>query len=305
MRISTGQIWNSALSNLMQAQTSRDTANNQLSSQKVADSLGGYGRTSEVITTYQSSLERINGYSSVATTVSDRLESQNVALERAGEGIASGKDTILNAIASGSLEGLASSLQSSYMAFVDGVNYKHQGSYLFGGGNENQTPLAAGTLSDLTTLDTTDTFKNGSVKKSSQIDATTVLQTGMLASDIGTETTDVFRDVQAFIEANAPMTGKMTDEQQAQLQELANRMSTAYTNLVDKTSLNGSMQNRVDNTLTSLTTQANSLSGLIADKTDVDMAEAYTRFEQADVAVQAASQVVANLRSTSLLDLLS
>jgi len=304
MRISTGQMWNNALSNLMQAQYTKDQANNQVSSTKVADSLGGYGRTSEVITTYQSSLERINGYKNVAQTVSDRLDSQNVALERAGEGIASGKDSILDAIASRSLDGLVTSLQSSYMAFADGINYKHQGSYLFGGGNENQVPLPATNLTDLATTTSADAFKNGSVKKSSQIDGTTVLQTGMLASDIGTEAADVFRDLKAFIDANAPMTGQMTDTQQSQLQVLSDRLSTAYSNMVDNTAHNGTLQNRVDNTLTSLTTQADSLSGLISDKTDVNMAEAYTRLEQADVTVQAAAQVVANLRSNTLLDLL-
>ncbi|MFT3995884.1 MAG: flagellin [Asticcacaulis sp.] len=304
MRISTGQIWNSALSNLMRAQYSQNDANNQVSSQKIADDLGGYGRSSEVIAAYQSSLAKVNGYTDVSKTVSDRLESQNVALERAGEGIATAKDSIMDAIASKSLNGLMTTLQSSYMAFADGMNYKHQGTYLFGGGNENQSPLSASSLSGLTDPPADSTFVNGTVKKVSKIDGTTTLETGMLANDIGGAAVSVFAKIKTFLDANGSYTDNMTDEQMTELQDLANQLSDVYTGMVDRTALNGTMQNRVDNTLTSLESQSNSLTTLLADKTEVNMAEAYTRLEQADLAVQASAQVVANLRSTSLLDLL-
>lgn len=304
MRISTGQMWGNALSNLMQAQVRKDEANNQLSTQKVATDFAGYGRGAEIIAAYQSSLERITAYSQVAQSVSDRLASQNIALERASDGIATGKDGIMDAIASKSLDGLTTVLQSSYMAFADGLNYKHQGAYLFGGGNEGEAPLAATSLNDLAGTPAADVFKNGSVKKTSKIDATTTLQTGMLASDIGTEGATLFRDLKAFIDANAPMQGAMTDAQQATLQGFATRMNTAYTKMVDHTALNGTFQNRVENTLKSLEGQESSLNNLISNKTDINMAEAYTKLEQADLTVQAASQVVANLKSVSLLDLL-
>ncbi|UDF03954.1 flagellin [Asticcacaulis sp. AND118] len=304
MRISTGQMWGNALSNLMQAQIRKDEANNQVSTRKVATDFGGYGRGAEVIAAYQSSLERVNGYTQVAQSVSDRLDSQNVALERAGEGLATGKDGLMDAIASQTLDGLTTVLQSSYMAFADGLNYKHQGTYLFGGGNETDSPLAANNLTDLATTPAADTFNNGTVKKASKIDGTTTLQTGMLASDIGAEGVAVFRDIKAFIDANAPMQGQMTEAQQTELQALANRLGTAYTKMVDQTSLNGTLQTRVENTLNSLEGQGNSLTNLINTKTEVNMAEAYTKLEQADLTVQAAAQVVANLKSVSLLDLL-
>lgn len=304
MRISTGQIWDTALGNLMNAQIRQNTANQQVSTQKVASDLGGYGRSSEIIATYQSSLKRVDGYIGVAKTVSDRLDSQNVALERAGEGIASARETILSAIANNSVDALMSTLQSDYMAFADGINFKHQGQYLFGGGQETSAPLQANSLNDLTTIPAADTFVNGNVKKTSKIDGTTSLQTGMLASDLGTEAADLFREIKAYADANGPLQGSMTEAAQTFFQDIANRLSTAYTNMVDSVGLNGTFQNRVENSLTSLEAQAISLEGLISDKVDVNMAEAYTRLEQADIAVQASAQVVANLRTTSLLDLL-
>ncbi|MDC7683173.1 flagellin [Asticcacaulis sp. BYS171W] len=304
MRISTGQIWNNALSNLMQAQNRQNEANNQVSSQKIASDLGGYGRSSEVIAAYQSSLTRTNGYTEVAKSVSDRLDSQNVALERASDGIMTAKEGIQNAIATDSLDSLMTTLQSSYMAFADGINYKHQGSYLFSGGREDTLPLAANNLDELAATTSATAFANGTVKKTSKIDGTTTLQTGMLASDLGGEAADLFRQIKQFADANQPMTGKMTEAQQTFMQDMATKLGAAYDKMIDATALNGTFQNRVDNTMTSLESQASSLENLISDKTDVNMAEAYTRLEQAQLAVQASAQVVSNLRSTSLLDLL-
>jgi len=43
---------------------------------------------------------------------------------------------------------------------------------------------------------------------------------------------------------------------------------------------------------------------MLADKTQVDMAEAITRLQLSQTAVQASAQVLATLRSSSLLELL-
>lgn len=96
----------------------------------------------------------------------------------------------------------------------------------------------------------------------------------------------------------------MNDTQQAFLSGISSRFSTAYNNVLEQTSLNGSYQNRVENSATSLNAQSTSLQGLLVDRTQVDPAEAYTKLEQAQIAVQASAQVVANLSQTTLLDLL-
>ncbi|WP_298324080.1 flagellin [Asticcacaulis sp.] len=304
MRISTGQIWSNATSALMRAQHAKDTATVQLTSGKIASDIGGYGQEAESLVSHQSALARLEGYQEVAKIVSERLESQNTALERAGDGASDAKEAILKAIASQSLEGLTTQLESSYTAFVDGINYKHQGDYLFGGGNEAQSPLAASSLGELASLPTGSLFRNGAVKKASTIDQATTLQTGLLAGDIAKETVDVFKDIKTFIDSNQPMTGKMSETQRKTLQDLANRMGKAYSGIVDKTALNGNMQNVVENSLSSLKAQSTTLTNIISTKTDVDKAEAYTKLQQADTSVKIAAEIVSNLKSSSLLDLL-
>ncbi|GGZ19754.1 flagellin [Asticcacaulis endophyticus] len=306
MRISTSQSWNNALSNLMQAQSRQNQANEQVQTQKVATDLRGYGRSSEIVASYQSSVTRIEGYLSVNQTVADRLDTQNLALERVGEGAEGARQTILDALANGSANTMMQALNSDFAAVVDGLNFKHQGQYLFAGGKDDTAPVNVSTMAQAAALtNVADAFDNGTIKKSSQIDATTKLQTGMLADDLGSEVMQIYKDLYDYhASANGPLDGELNDAQQTFLTGIASRFATAYNNVLESTSLNGTYQNRVENAATSLTAQSTSLQGLLSDRTGVDLAEAYTKLEMATVSVNASAQVVANLKQTTLLDLL-
>ncbi len=77
-------------------------------------------------------------------------------------------------------------IQGNFATALDGLNYEHNGQYLFGGGNDNTAPVTAKTLSGLSSAPSVASiFANGTVKKTSRIDANTSIQTGMLASDLG------------------------------------------------------------------------------------------------------------------------
>ncbi|WP_443748564.1 flagellin [Asticcacaulis solisilvae] len=304
MRVSTSQIWGNAVNNLQSAQDRQMQANNQVSTQKVSTDLMGYGRSAEIIASYQATLSNTNAFIDVNKTVSDRLDAQNIALERTSDAASQAKDAIMSALASGDGTSLATALQGAFSSSLDGLNYVHNGQYLFGGGNDDQAPVKVGTLTDLAALtQPSDAFQNGDVKKSSRIDVHTTLQTGMLASDLGTTLMGLFQQYQQQATAT-PFGSQLDDTQKAFLTNLANQFSTTYDGLVEQTSLNGTMQKRVDNTQTSLQGQVTSLTGLIGDRTDADMAKAYSDLQIAQVSVQASAQVLSSLKDTSLLNLL-
>jgi len=304
MRVSTGQMWDSALFNLLQAQSRHADINKQIGTEKIATDIGGYGRQSEVIANYQASAKTVENYKNLAVSVGDRLDVQNLALEQTGEALLSVRDSLMDALATDNLDNLMSTLESHYMAFAGGLNTQYQGQYLFGGGQDTNAPLAFGTLSSLETPAVADTFVNGSVKKVSKIDPTTSLQTGMLASDLGSEGVELFRQMKTFADANGGLSGQMDGAMRTFIQDRVADFTRAYDNMVQATALNGSYQAKVEKTITALDNQSLTLTGLIGDKTDVDLPEAYVRLEQADLAIQASAQIVANLKSTTLLDLL-
>lgn len=308
MRIATSQVWTSALNNLMQAEIRQNDAGTVVSTQKNATDLAGYGAGAGVIAAYQSSLAKTNGYIDVSKTVSARLSAQDIALNTTSGAAENAKQTIMDTLANDDSTTLMQGLQSAFSDALNGLNYKYNGTYLFAGGNDDTPPVSAATMSQLagSSVTVASVFTNGTVKKSSTIDPNTTLQTGMLASDLGTSLMQVFKDIQDYNDnpATGPFTTPLSDAQKQFLTQKAQDFSAAYDAVNNQTAVNGTMQDRVSNTTQSLQSQADSMSGLISDRTDADMSKAITALQQAQIAVQASAQVVSNLNSVSLLNYL-
>lgn len=308
MRISTSDTWASALNNLQKAQQRQSDANTEVSTQKVATDLMGFGRGSQTLASYQSALTRTKGYIDINATVADRLTSQDSALGTTADSASAAKDSIMSALANGDGTSLMIALQGNFSSALDGLNFQHDGQYLFGGGNDASSPVSVTSLSALGALGTTVTgaFTNGTIKKSSQIDANTTIQTGMLASDLGTSLMQTFQDIVNYNNdpATGPFGSTLTQTQKDFLTAKSKEFTDEYNKLLQQQAINGTMQKRVDNTTASLNGQVSSLSNLIGNKTDADMASAYTKLQQAQVAVQASAQVLTNLNQYSLLNFL-
>ncbi len=100
------------------------------------------------------------------------------------------------------------------------------------------------------------------------------------------------------------MDGQLTDAQKTFIQSEMAALDAVHNGLLEQEARNGGLQTLVDETVKSQQGQASDLEVLISEKTGVDMAEAVTRLQQAELAVQASAQVLAALRGSSLLDLL-
>ena len=122
MRISSSQVWSSALNNLMDAEQRQTDAGTQVSTQKVATDLAGYGSGSAVIAAYQASLSQTNGYISVSKTVSDRLSGQDLALNTTAQAASDAKDAVMNAVANHDSTTLMQGLQSAFSGALNGLN---------------------------------------------------------------------------------------------------------------------------------------------------------------------------------------
>jgi flagellar hook-associated protein 3 FlgL len=148
-------------------------------------------------------------------------------------------------------------------------------------------------------------FQNDQLKGASQIDDATTVQTGFLASDLGTDLFNAFKSIQAYdTGATGPLNGLLTDTQRAFLTSALSTFDAAHQELIDQTAQNGSLQKRVDTHLGAQKDQADALDGMVGEKTDVDLATALTKLQQAQQSVQASAQMLASLKNVSLLDLL-
>jgi len=305
-RVATFGNYQSALLDLMKAQTRAADAQERVSTQKNATDLSGFGRQSETLTALKGAQSRIQGFIDTSKAVSARLTTQNLAMTQVSDGIAGLREAVGSVLATDSAGSLMLELEGHFQAIRGGLTMRHHGGYLFSGASTATSPVTAGTLGELAAApDVASVFVNDTLKTASRVAEGTTLETGFLADDLGSEVFEILRDIQIFhTGANGPLTGKVTEAQKTFLTDQLARLEQAATGVIDKIAKTGSIANQVDNITTGHEAQLGSLDELVSNRTDADMAVAITDLQLSQVAIQASAQVISQLRQVSLLNYL-
>jgi flagellar hook-associated protein 3 FlgL len=196
-------------------------------------------------------------------------------------------------------------LQAAFGDVVQGLNTKSNGLYVFSGAKTDTATTSAASMSDLTLAPSTASlFDNDQYIATNRIDEQTSAKTGVLGDAFGVAVYDAFKQVQAYVDANGAFTGKLNDTQVTFLKGLLPTFDAAYRGVVDAQGKNGVTQKRFESAETDLQNQADTLTSMVGDIVDVDMADAVTRLESAKLAVQASAQVFSSLQQSSLLNVL-
>jgi flagellar hook-associated protein 3 FlgL len=325
-RVTTFSNYGAIISNLMTEESRLQQVDTQLSSGKVASDLKGFGVNTEALTAAQSLLTRVNSFVQTATTVSAKLDAQNLALTQVSDAGQGARQAIANAVASGNGQGLMSELQSYFGQATAALNTQYNGQYLFAGGRTSTAPVSAKSMTDLintpavppaTAWDPstwtpnpattyTNSFLNDQLAPTSQLDEATTIQTGMLANNVGQNLFNAFAQIEDYMQSSGhPITGQLDASQTAFLTNMLHTFDTANRGMTDTVASNGLIQNRVDDAKTTQQDRATTLTSLVSGITDVDMAAASSQLTQAQVALQASAHVLASLQNTSLLNYLS
>lgn len=304
-RVSTVQNYNIMTTNLMAAQIRQNAVGAQVSSQKVASDLKGYAKNAEMLTAMRGTQTRISGLVDQIKMVGNRLEMQDTGLGRIANATQSGREAIANALAAGSATTLMQQLTASFGEVIQGLNTKSNGLYVFSGAQTDTATTSATSMADLTAAPaTSDLFHNDQYIATNRVDEQTNAKTGILGDAVGTDVFDAFKQVQAYVDANGPFTGNLTDAQVTFLKGLLPTFDAAHKTVIDAQGKNGVTQKRFESAQTDLSNQADTLTAMVGGITDVDMADAVTRLESAKLAVQASAQVFTSLQASSLLNVL-
>lgn len=304
-RVATGNSYSTVLNDLMRAQVRQQEANAQVSSGKTASDLKGFSRQAETLLATRSIQTKIDGFLTQGQTLTSKLESQDLALNQTADAAAGARQAIAEALATGRGEALMGELSSWFSSASDSLNARFGGRYLFAGGQVDTPPVSATAMADLTSQPSVAAFfSNDNLAPASQLDESTTIQSGFLADQLGTGLFDAFRQVQAFVDANGDFSGQLSTAQSTFLQGMLGQFETARSSLTDATARNGLIQNRVDKTMETQDARKSMLEGMVSGITDVDMAEAISRLQQAQTTVQASAQVFNTLSQSSLLNLL-
>lgn len=306
-RISTAGTYQSALLNIMMAQNRQSEAQRQVATGMKANDLKGFGYQAVTLTAAKSVKARVDSHLDNTQTLAATLNVQGEAMGQLADSVQSARNAVAQAVASNSAAGLMEAIQGSFSQMTSALNVRFQGRYLFSGGQHQTQPVAATTLADLTAAPTiASLFANDQLPTTDRIDDSTVISTGFLADQLGTPAFQALQAIQALDQGpSGPLNGTLTQAQATQLTSLLASFDSAFNSLTDSVAQNGAQQNRVDSQIKTLTDQQDTMKEMIAGVAEVDGAEAISRLQLSQVALQASAQVFATLNNSSLLNVLS
>ena len=305
-RVSTSSTYQSALMNILAAQNRQQKAETQVSTGKIADDLKGFGVHADSLTATRSLKARIDGHVENAKILASTLEVQDQALGQLGAAAQGARKAIADALASGSAVGLMTALHGHLGQSVDALNTEYQGRHLFAGGQSDTEPLPPLTMAALTAAvpNTSVLFRNDQLVTTSRLDDKLTVETGFLASNLGGLLLEAFEDVQ-IIHQGTPLSGTLTQAQQDDLEDAMRKLDLAWSGINEAVAHNGGLQNRLEAVRDGLADRQTALTAVLGNMTDVDMADAVSRLQLAQTALQASAQVFSTLTGSSLLNVLS
>jgi len=305
-RVSTSFAFRSAGADLMRAQSRQVEAQNQVSNSKRAADLRGFGRTSETLIAARTVQARAQSFVEQHKMLDGELSAQDQALSRVADMADQSRQLILSAVSSERAETLTNTLNSAFAQAADALNWKHEGRYLFAGSQVDTPPVNVDDLDALVATTPGDLFENDDVRTVSRLNESSTITTGFLASEVGTEFFDILKEIQVYHTTgpDGPLTGKLNENQLQFLKDRLAELDEAYDGLTGRVAQNGLLLQRVEDARDAQVKRVDMLTGFISEIAEVDVAEAYTRLTQAQLAVQASAQALRALQQTSLLNLL-
>ncbi len=305
-RVSTAGNYSAILANLMSAEDRLVNAENRASSQKNGADLKAYANKAEQLTAMTSISKRLQTYQEQNAQIGSKLTTQDQALNSVADSAGSVAQAIREALAADNADTLMQQTQGQFQTAVSGLNAQFDGKYLFAGGQINVQPVTATQLSSLTAGPPISSFfQNDNYQVQAKLDDSTTVTTGQLASNLGTNMLTSFQSLQAFhTGGSGPLNGPLTPAQRTFLQgELAN-WDAIRASVTTAAAQNGMVQKQVDQSATNLVASHDTLTVMIGNITDADLAKAATDLSNAQLSVQATARVLQSLQSSSLLTLL-
>jgi flagellar hook-associated protein 3 FlgL len=301
MRISTQAASQAALMDLMKAQRDSFDASEQVSTGKKAPDLKGYGNAAETILTARGAQIRTESFVSANQRLDNRLQVQDLAYRE----LSDAADQLRSALTTADGTALMTTVREAFDRTIGALGTKFAGGFVFSGARSDQAPVTAQTLADLQAAvpDTSAVFTDPARRQTARIDETTVIDVNRTAEEVVGGLMAAFERIADFNDTE-PFDGPITASQQTYLQGEIQNVIAAFETINDAMGENGSKQARIEATIQSHRDRSDYLAEMIAGLEDADMAEAASRFQQAQVAVQVSASTFTTLSQVSLLPFL-
>jgi flagellar hook-associated protein 3 FlgL len=278
----------------------------QISTGKVGNQYADAKDKAGVLAAAKMKAATVDAYKATTTEVLNKLNIQDLHLQQLSDLSARLRAAIGEALASGRAPALVEEVNNLYAEAVTVLNTRIDGKFIYGGSRTDQPPVNADTIAELVAAPTVaDVFDNTDLKQSQRIDDSEVLETGLLASDIGTDLMQMFKDIGTFnAGAQGPFGMTLTDPQKTFLTTQHVALPDIQTDINTIAAINGTRHEQATNALDRHEGLAAYFTKFVGDIEDVDLAEAVARLNADQVAAEAAGRMIAQLNQVSLLNFL-
>ena len=278
----------------------------QVATGKVADNFKDIAADAGVLLTAKKVESRTQQFQNNITELNTRVEVQNIQLTRIEDVAAELRQDVLDAISLESGAALTEKINSAFQQVLNTLNAQFDDRYIFGGTQSDQAPVNISTIDDLVAAaSVSDVFDNNQLRQSVPIDEGQNITIGFLADQLGTDFLQVIKDLATFdASASGPFGEQLTAAQRSFLESQLAPLSAAHEELINRTSENGLLSNQLESARERHDSTIISLQQFISDIEDVDLAEAVTRLNQDQIAVQASAKILADLGDLTLLNFL-
>lgn len=311
IRVPTAHSYSSAILNIQRNQATVNEATDQVGTGLKGHALKAFATRSETLIASRAVQVRTDTHISNDQALKARLSVQDQALDRVTKGANATVTAVTKALANNDGGALMAELQTAMDQALGGLNTSYAGGFLFSGGRTDVKPVTITQIGDLGDPPATppdplyvrpDPFADGPLATQSRLDDSTVVKTGVLASDVGGPLLSALGDLAEF--PDTPFGAPLTDTQHVFLTDLLSKLSAAATVATDAQAKNGAIQAQVDQSISDLMDRKDLTKSLIGEITEVDPIEAAARLQMAQTAMEASAKAFQTLKGSSLLDFL-
>lgn len=289
------------LQGMLRNQADLYKAQQQINTGKKSDDYKGIAPQAATIVSARATMARTEAYKETANEVSQAMSMIDLQLGSMLESAESLKQSILEALAMESGQGFEQMLDTNFQMIASALNTKIGNSFLFGGGQTTEKPFTATSLDDLVGMaSASEAFVNDQTKAAARLTDTFTMQYGVVADEVAAPVMDIIRTLKDFHDTMGPIDGDLTPAQTAFLEGQIAALDTAVQGMRSVQTANGLRQSQMKDVTDQLKQQGVYFETFVSDMEDVDMAEAITRFNNDQSALEASYRVVSMLSQLNL-----
>ena len=304
-RISTLGQQQSLVTQMLKGQVQAAETQRQVATGNKTSSYSGIARDTAALTGARALESRTAQFVDLGKQVSAQVGLQEVNLSSLYDTAKSLRDSLLSALANNSGRTVAVDLESAFSSAKAVLNNRVGGRYLFAGSLSDIQPFNAADLNALSVVASpiASFFQNSNQKAQVRLEQNLLVEYGLLADDIGQDLMASIKRIAEYDNAT-PIGQYLTPADQAALQAEVTALDAAMDNITKIQAANGFAGNRIEavNARNEELIVVNKQ--LIADISEVDMAEAISRLNQDKLSVEASYNLVRQLSQLSLLNFL-